>query len=510
MKIGFLFNTFHSEVLDFLLELATDQGHELIVYNDTDNYDNMSIYEKKYKFTKKRTNDFLHDTVNGNYDKVIVITHSNLFSLSLIEKYNERFIFIAHSEKDMKQLEEKNYKYITLTQLLSLKGDNKQFNKNLNWMLPITKTTTEDKNYDYDSTRDLEDNDTYLKRQVYIRQNNLKPIMMIGHFMYNNKNIEIIKKLLKTETVYLFIFAPEINECLYELKELSNYVFCGIRWKSREIEKMIVKYDIKNMLFAPSEDSPFWKSQWSGTLCYALSRNLNLIMPHKIAENYKLENIMTTYSSENDINENFTKQIHYKGEEIQRYRNMNYERNEKIMTMILNDNNIKDDNILEFVFEKELEDVILYVNSEEGQELSWIMSNHKKCRVLSFEKDLDRAKEQKNRMIMYNVRDRITIYNNSIGTDKKKDVQIDNLDTDNIDTLIIYNEDTNRKLDILRSGGKFLKEQRPQIVMINKDTELNREQMEKIKNEILKEYNYTVKKITRENERDTYVAHWTK
>lgn len=510
MKLGFLFNTFHSEVLDFLLELTEnkDDIDEIIVYNDNDNYQNMDIYKRKYSnFSIKSMNEFLHDTVNNVYDKIIVLTYSNLFSLSFIENYKDKFIFIAHSEKDLKQLEEKNFKYVTLTHLLSSKGNGESFNKNTNWMLPVTKKTTEEEHYNLKNVNDLEDNELYNKRKLYIKEKNLTPIMMIGHFMYNNKNLDIIKELLNTKGVYLFIFAPDITNCLHELKGYNNFVFCGVRWKTAEIEKMIIKYDIKHVLFAPSEKSDFWQSQWSGTLCYALSRSMNLILPYQIAKNYKLENTMTTYEKVDDINDDFIKSLNHKKEMVEEWRQSNYKRNEKILEMVLSGKKITDDdNLFEYIFEEPITDNILYINSGEGHDISWLLKN-KECKIKSCESVLEIAKQQKEKMMLYGLLERIKIYNNKIGLDiRNGDIQIDNLDTDNIDMIIIKNENDTRQIEILKTGLKFINDKKPKIIMIN-DEFTEKEIIDKIKREVLSNYNYTMKKVIRE-EKEIYITQW--
>jgi hypothetical protein len=510
MKIGFLFNTFHSEVLDFLLELVQNQNNveEVFVYNDADNYQNMNVYQKKYKFTHKGLNDFFYDTVNNVYDKTIVLTHSNLFALNFVEKYKDKFIFIAHSEKDLKQLEEHKLKYITLTQLLSLKGNGEVLNKNVNWMLPVTKTNTEDKHYEFYNVKDLEDNEIYNKRLLYMKQNNLTPIMMIGHFLHNNKNTDIIKQILKTKSVYLYIFAPDVTDCLYELQEYNNYVFCGVRWKTAEIEKMIIKYNINHVLFSPSETSEFWKLQWSGTLCYALSRSMNLIMPYEIAKNYKLEQTVTVYNNVDDINEDFVKGICHKKEQIEKWRHTNYTRNEKVFNMLLKDTKIQeDDNVFEYIFDKPVTNNILYINSGEGMDTSWLLKNHD-CKVKSCEKDLETAKRQKERMTLYGLLNNITIYNNNIGMDiKNGDIKIDDLDLEQTDMIVVKNENFNRQYEILESGAEFINKHKPKIIMMNREF-IPKHAMDYVKQHLLREYNYTMKKVIRE-EMEIYVLEWS-
>ena len=99
--IGFLQEDFHSEVLDFLLELITSREptRQIILYNRHDRYNNKDIYKQKYlNFTVRSLNNYIHDMVNNVCEKIIVVSYDNIFHIDLLEPYKDRLIFIAHSQ----------------------------------------------------------------------------------------------------------------------------------------------------------------------------------------------------------------------------------------------------------------------------------------------------------------------------------------------------------------------------------------------------------------------------
>jgi hypothetical protein len=265
------------------------------------------------------------------------------------------------------------------------------------------------------------------------------------------------------------------------------------------------------MLFAPSEESAFWKTQWSGSLCYALSRNMNIVMPYDIAKVYRLEKTMTTYKDDKDINEIFSVPLKHNKEEIMKWRHSNYTRNDTVMRLVLNNENVVDDNIFEYIYEdgRTIKNDVLYINSGKGYDISWLLKKYETCNVKSCEEVLEIAKTQKEKMVIYDFVDRINIYNNRIGLNVRGgDIRIDDLDLKTTETVIIKNEDLQRQMEILKSGLSFIRNKNPDIIMINDDEDfIKKENIDMIRNSLLLNYEYIVKKVIR-GSMENYVVYW--
>jgi hypothetical protein len=310
MIIGIIYEDYHSEVIDFLIELIENElNGNIIIYNKRDSYNNLELYLKKYrKVSKRKIKDFERDLNKGVCDKIIVITYTNLYSLEYWEKYKDKTIFIAHDSEQKKRLEEYGYEYFTLTHLLS---------ENERYMLPITKKENR-----------LINASEYKENQV----GNLIPILIIGHLMDTNRDTLLIKELLRSNKVYFFIFIPMETDVISELKKINNNFYYEIKSETNKIEDMITRHKIRYLLFAPLENSNYYKSQWSGSIAFGINRNMTLIIPKEIDEIYDLKSVAITYNK----NESVEKTINnLESKDTANYREKIYNKNKEKIKSIL-------------------------------------------------------------------------------------------------------------------------------------------------------------------------------
>lgn len=307
MRIGIIYEDYHSEVLDFILELLENELRaNILIYNNRDSWNNLDIYLKKYtRIDKRRFKDLKKELDEKICDKIIVLTYTNLYPLSFWKKYKERVIFIAHDKRQKDELEMENYKYFTLTQLLSQ-----------NYMIPIVLN----KRNDSKETIKSIDIDT-----------GLVPILMVGYLINKNRDIEVIQNLLKSNKVFFFIFCPIQTETINELGKINNNFYYEIKAPTERIDEIIEAYKIKYLLFAPLEESKYYYEQWSGSLAFGLERDLTLIIPKKIADIYNLNECSITYENKNDITE-----VKLEEKNNNNWKKNVYNRNKEIIKKIIN------------------------------------------------------------------------------------------------------------------------------------------------------------------------------
>lgn len=335
--IGFLQEDFHSEVLDFLLELCSTiyPNVEMILYNDVDRYNNKELLLKRYtNLVVKNLSYFIPELTNNELFKIFVISYDNIIHLNMMTKYKDNLVFIAHSPKHIKSYNSVNMNYFSLTPLLSEK-----------YMLPITNQDCRQSTYDSEIQNYL----TLLKN---IREEkNLTFIITIGYFLENNKNIKLIENLLQKEKFILVVFAPEIsNELNTLIGKYPKYVFTALGLKTKDIRYTINYLDINYLLFCPPKDSNYTKNSWSGTLAFGLENNLHTIVSEKIIEIYNLTNDhILPYKNDLTDDENATEIANlilnnknsFK-ESLSSWKTNNFNRNKEIFKNLLF--NKKDDN----------------------------------------------------------------------------------------------------------------------------------------------------------------------
>lgn len=338
LKIGFLQEDFHSEVLDFLLELCSNiyPNAKLILYNDIDRYNNKELLIENYKnLVIKDLSYFIPDLTSGDIYKTFVISYDNIIHLHMLEKYKNDLIFIAHSPKHIKAYDLLGIKYFSLTPLLSK-----------DYMLPVIYRDHHMQIKD-DHINDNINNDYLSLLKKTSVNNNLKIIMTVGYFLDNNKNLKLIENLLNKGRFILVIFSPEMTIDLnMMIKKYPKYVFTAIGLQTKRIRYTINYLDIHYLLFCPPDDSNYVKNSWSGTLAFGLDHNLHIVVPEKITEIYNLKNDhILPYKTPLPLNE-----IDKVGEEIadcilhdkkiyneslSLWKNNNFNRNKNIISTLL-------------------------------------------------------------------------------------------------------------------------------------------------------------------------------
>ena len=328
LRLGFLQEDFHSEVLDFLLELCNNvyPDAHLILYNDIDRYNNKELLKENYKnLVIKDLSYFIPDLTSGDVYKTFVISYDNIIHLNMLEKYKKDLVFIAHSPKHIKSYDMLNMKYFSLTPLLSK-----------NYMLPIV-----NKNRNLKMENNNIPNYLPLLKSMSIN-NNLKIVITVGYFLDNNKNIKLIENLLRKELFILVVFAPEISlELNKMIKKYPKYVYTALGMKTKEIRHAINYLDINHLLFCPPNDSNYVKNSWSGTLAFGLDHDLHIVVPEKIAEIYNLKNDHILPYKIDEAGEEIADCIlHDKkiyNESLTLWKNDNFNRNRNIITTFLSD-----------------------------------------------------------------------------------------------------------------------------------------------------------------------------
>jgi hypothetical protein len=472
MNIGIVYEDFHSEVVEFILEiLQFEMDTNITVYNETDRYDNIDLYQKNYnRMVRKSLSSFIADLNNGICEKYIIITYSNLINLSLLSEFREKLIFIAHDDTQLTQLKTKRMNYIVLSNLLTKEMDNQDKWK---YMLPICKNSKMESDFRY--TKQIETQEQLETRMNFIKENKLKPILLIGHFFRHNKNIKLIKELLETKKVYLFVFVPEVTNDLQEiLKENKKYMICGLRFSTKVIEKFIQDYKISHLLFPPPKDSNFFKTQWSGSIAFGLNRGMTVIMPEELGEVYSLQEGIIGYKEDVKINSEYVDNLETK--DTQPTRNKIHKRNSIVLELLLT-KKYKDYNFQNGYFTKENEDIGLDNTEKIIEELSPnsitciispktsklaidIVTSNNNNNVILFNKDLSKCLEYKHTAILYNCDSRIRIFNE----DLMGPITLDTFDK-KVNTIVKDGEDISEVL----ISKKTIKNHKPKIILISKE-----------------------------------------
>lgn len=321
--IGFLQEDFHSEVLDFLFELL--QNRKLILYNNTDKYDNKKIYLQKYKnLTIKDLDHFIPDLTLKRLHKIFIISYDNIFHLKLLEKYKDNLVFIAHSKKHIESFNHLNMNHFALSPLLY---------KN-NYMLPLTKTSNTSKD-NLTVENKISKNLDYLK--TLRDKNNLHIIITIGYFFENNKNLKLIDELLSTKRFLFITFTPEISKELnYFIAKHPQNIFTAVGLPTDLLKYSISYLNINHLLFCPPPNSNFFKESWSGTLAFGFDNNLKIIIPEEIVQIYNFKNDhVVPYKNANDIKDCiFNNKIIY-NTDLQSWKDQNFSRNKKIISNLI-------------------------------------------------------------------------------------------------------------------------------------------------------------------------------
>jgi len=287
-------------------------GYDIVLYNDEDDYGNTVLYFKKYSNIKqKETKFFIEDLANRIHHKIIIVTYTLTIDIRLLERFKDDLIYISHSTDDKKILDMCGVKYFGLTNLVSS-----------NYMLPIIKNDNRGliKTNDYSNV--------ILELKKLFSENKLKPLATIGFFLENNKDLRYISNLLK-DGHFLIVFTKSLTPCLKEFAEAHSSRICLFAdFNTNDVVYIMNELNV-DLLFAPPEGSDFFKSQWSGSIGFAINNNLRLRLPEGIAKLYELEDYCVTYDMDDNINE--------PKYDMQTFREKTYERNYALFSKMIGD-----------------------------------------------------------------------------------------------------------------------------------------------------------------------------
>ena len=433
--IGFLQEDFHSEVLDFLIELFVNRnpGISIILYNNVDRYNNKSILIKKYKnFIVKPLNKFIPDMVSNFCEKIIVVSYDNIFHLDLLEPYKKDLIFVAHSPKHITQFDLLNINYFSLTGLLS----SRYMTPFIKDPVPLIKIK-------------LEQEEILKKLVIRISIEKLTVLVIIGSFFENNKNIKLIKELVSTGKFIIIIFTAEVSKLLYDfIKIHEKFVFAALNQTTTEIQNNIEMLNARYILFAPPDNSQFFSSSWSGCISFAFDNNLTLIMPKQLADYYNIGYVIG-YHNVNDIINGIKNNVNVNS--MQKTRNNVYIRNNIVLDVLFGKFLIPDpDPLIENYSAKHLVDI----NPE--------LYNLNCKKTTYFISDLSLAKKYKKLVIYNDLLNSTKIYNNELGGN----ITLDSLDLKNVDIIRIGN--VKNVNEILNGAMNLIKENSPMIFLKGK------------------------------------------
>jgi hypothetical protein len=521
--IGFLQENFHSEVLDFLFELFShvNNNQELILYNDLDKYDNKSNYLKKYKNLSVKSLDyFIPDLTNKHCEKIIIVSYDNIIHLNLLSTYKNELLFVSHSKKHVIELETLGLNYFSLTPLLSKIH-----------MLPIVKNiynTTKNPNYNILNIDILND--------IKSKKSKFEIILMIGYFLKNNKNIELVRQLMLSNNVILILFIPEVTiEVKTLINEFPDKIFAAVNLPSEQIQYNIEFLDVKYILFSPLKDSVFYKESWSGSIAFGFNNDLCLIMPESLAIMYNINNnALITYTNNDPIfdSKNIIEKLNNNNHfdyilELQKTRNQIFDQNCLMLNRLINtnynyttfhygeiilesndfdckntlesndfdckntlesndfdckntsiSNNLDCKFFINFVHQNNIDinnTLIIDTNPDLGNFGLQILDSYDKCTIYNFEKNIEKAKLQKQSYTINGHVNRFKIYNNYVGDMLKSNVKINEITLDmfTIDSFSfdkktsVIKIDSDFQNDILTGSLNTINKYKPIIIITN-------------------------------------------
>lgn len=299
-QVSFVTNHYHSEVLEFLFELYNEDHYYITWYYDIDWYNNDEKYKQIYgdKLVTKKINE-LDENRNYNPDDLYFIdSHVGIHA----KKWDT---IIIHSQDDLTEVTNKNYKYITLTPLLSQ-----------NYMIPVTKP-------DYNYTRAIEKRN-FNKYALHT--------CLIGSFEYKNIDLSILEEILDNNIfVHLFSCNGNNNDLQTFYDKYKNKIALHLHKSTVEILEIINNLNIELVLFLPPPN----RNIYSGAINFAYNNTIPLLTLPQIAETYKFKGHIEVSMDGNKINlSNIYKFMHNPQPfllNLMEFREINYQRNKKIL-----------------------------------------------------------------------------------------------------------------------------------------------------------------------------------
>jgi hypothetical protein len=334
-NIGFLLNDYHTELLEFLFEL-TYKKYNLILYIESDGYNNLELLKRKYKFTEKSLLNYLNDDYKNNVCfKYIALSHLDIIT-KMCSDYS-KFIFLVHNSEQMSYLNNKltNFEYFIVSN--QLKGD---------CMIPLNNNST---------------------IKLFDNYNNIKDIHIIKVGWFTNYDEGIYDKILSLKNVKLTVFTRDSSPNLIKLISKYNNVYVEYAKSTKYIHKFILKNNVKFVLHIPNSIGI-----WSGSISIALNNNLILLTNNEVISNY---NIPSEYclSYESNLEKNLYNKYNIDNRDegiLQKYRNQITYHNSCILDKKLKSNFIR--------FNLNINNKIIEFNGDAYQDMFVIKANNYK------------------------------------------------------------------------------------------------------------------------------------
>jgi hypothetical protein len=463
-SVAFLAETFHTEVLEFLIELHREK-YNLIIYNNQDKYDNISVCKHKYpNLEVKSLGHFLKDLMGDVFLKCYMVSFDNVIIPEMLEEYKTKLVYFAHSMDHVSLYARNSLEFISITPQLCM--DN-----HVNYMLPVHNA-----------------NNQPLISQLSNPDSQIR-VMCIGEFSADTKNMAVVGTLLNSGIqmhVFSRIRLPVIEQIEEKYPSLFYFYF---RKSTKEVFQTIAEKNINFMLFSPKLKSEYFTRKWSGCMAFAYTNNIPLILPEELGKTFnmqghveyndddlpslpnQLHEYMKDYSSGLELMKCFCKKVH--------------ERNSLMRAIVLGEGfevptitctmseyggifvdgtDGKDDKgrmIVKHTFpEKKLlqivashvdgisheKPVIVVSGSYIGASPLALLNLSRNTHILSFEESAHVAKMQKKTLVLNNLTHRAQIYNNLLGHKVIQDARIED---NTLDMLTIDSVQLDR-MDVLK------------------------------------------------------------
>lgn len=473
--IGFLQEDFHSEVLDFLFEIVSDMypTRQMILYNNFDRYNNKNTYIKKYSnLVNYGLDKFIPDLIDNVCENIIVISYDNILNISLLKKYMSNFIFIAHSEKHVTIYNMLGLTYFSLTPMLS----------NV-YMTPFIKKANQ---YITQNEITISNLESFKQRQI---NEDLTFMITVGQFLLSNKDIDLLDNLLSSKRIILIVYTNFVSKELYELLiRYQNYIYVSKNTPNEQILTDIKALDIKYILFAPPENSDFYKSSWSGTISFAFDNDLWLIMPKLIADKYSFKDDVIGYTNKDDILlhiQNHKNDMSYK-DSLTLRRTSVYERNKIVWNILYNTDKPGNatSNIKKYKIEHHLQnEIILYetlfcqipklqsklynktiidINLDISLfSIICFIIQPELNKIINIIKDTNNIETYRNFMIYNDLIDRTKIYNDNV---------LENMELNEIDSNVVaLMHMSSDEIKNMKGGTRLIIEKNKPVLLIRND-----------------------------------------
>jgi hypothetical protein len=319
-----------------MFELVNNE-YNIVLYNDYDNYDNISLLKHKYNFTRKNSNQFIDDYKNNYCVKYIILSHLPEVIHNLKGDFS-KLILCPHSHDEMSLIKKHiSPQYFLLSDVLS-------DNNNDKLIVPFVNRPMINLNQVSSNTPVI---------------NNTIHIVKIGWVFLDSDNF--YEKILSTKNVKLTIFCRIPTMDLQKLQHKYKNIDIQLSKTTKYIYDYIFDNNIKFLLHVSKDDI------WSGSIPMALDNHLILITDTKtISKNNIPKEYCISYNDNNFESLLFRNNIRDLRDVkiLQQYRNKIFIENHKKLHTILN-------NKFEIVFNNK----IIKSNSESYQDFFVAIAN---------------------------------------------------------------------------------------------------------------------------------------